>query len=85
MQASTVQVVPKNARFAESSYCRFFFPARAVSGDMADSMGGEPLQKFDANYTDAEAWANAGYVTTGTSAVTHYMTRAAVPSQLAMP
>lgn len=70
-------VISRSDEFARSSYCRTFFLCERSAGDLPDKMGNASMTKFDGNYTDGEAWANAGWLTTGNSAVTDYMTRVA--------
>lgn len=72
-----INAMPRSEWFQRASYCRFFFKCQQSAGEVADQMGGPPAIKFDSNYTDAEAWANAGYLTTANSAVTDYALRAA--------
>lgn len=70
-------VSPRAAQFARANpFCRFFFQGVQLAGDLNDSMGGPAALKFDASFTDAEAWeANQGFATTGSS-ITDYFTRA---------
>lgn len=80
MKSKHFNVVPRTDAFLRATYCSFFFGCQQAAGELHDSMGGPSANKFDASYTDAEAWANAGYLTTGNSAVTDYMTRPATPT-----
>lgn len=77
MLATTVNVVPRSDHFAKATYCRTFFLCQRSAGDLPDKMGNASAVKFDGGYTDGEAWANPGYLTTANSAVTDYMTRPA--------
>jgi hypothetical protein len=80
MLTSNTKAKPRTAHFSECSYGRFFFSCQQAAGELRDSFGGPVATKFDAGYTDAEAWANAGFLTTGNSAITDYMTRVADPT-----
>lgn len=80
MLVTNTKAKSRTALFSECSYGKFYFGCRQAAGELRDSFGGPVASKLDGSYTDAEAWANAGFLTTGNSAITDYMTRVADPS-----
>lgn len=80
MLTSHINAIPRTEHFRKATYGQFFFLCQQAAGDLRDAFGGPSATKFDAGYTDAEAWADAGYLTTGNSSATDYMTRVAHPT-----
>lgn len=65
MPTPKINIGPRDQKFRQDvSYLKFWLGCRQASGEVRDSKGGASAIK-NADFTDAEAWVNAGYLTTG--------------------
>lgn len=65
MPTPKINIAPRDKSFQDAAtYLKYWFGCRQASGEVRDSKGGASAIK-NAGFLDAEAWVNAGYLTTG--------------------
>lgn len=65
MNARQLSITPRDAYFRRSTRLLYWFGCRQPSGDVRNSKTGGVSAAKTGTFTDANAWANAGFLTTG--------------------